>query len=87
MLFGVSYFKQIKVTEEMRKDQEELTRSHLQKAVCIISALPVFGYLRLRLAQATKLFFDNTTNFETIKCAYQDISKHLNDTWQNLHIN
>ena len=68
----------------MKKDQEELTRSHLQKAVCVISTLPVFGYLRMRLAQTTKLFFEDFTNYEPIKCAFDDISKNLNETWQNM---
>lgn len=63
MLFGVSYFKQIKVTETMKAKNEELTRSHLQKAVCVVSLLPVFGYLKGRLAPTTKIFFNDFTNF------------------------
>lgn len=57
MLFGVSYFKQIKLTEAMKAKNEQLTRSHVQKAVCVISLLPIFGYLKMRLALTTKLFF------------------------------
>lgn len=57
MLFGVSYFKQIKVTEEMKLKNKEVTRSYIQKAVTVVSALPLFGYLKLRLSVTTKLFF------------------------------
>lgn len=42
MLFGVSYFKQIKVTQHMKKNNLELTRSHVQKAIAIITTLPLF---------------------------------------------
>jgi len=84
MLFGVSYFKQIKVTETMKAKNEELTRSHLQKAVCVVSLLPVFGYLKGRLAPTTKIFFNDFTNFESVKHAYMDINKHLVDSWKKL---
>ena len=57
MLFGVSYFKQIKLTEEMKKSNPELTRSYLQKAIAVISTLPLFGYLKVRLQATTKIFF------------------------------
>ena len=77
MLFGVSYFKQIKVTEAMREKNKELTRSYIQKALTIISVLPVFGYLKLRLALTTKVFFEDFTNFEIIDHSYKDLNKHL----------
>ena len=86
MLFGVSYFKQIKVTEAMKAKNEELTRSHLQKAICVVSQLPVFGYLKGRLAPTIKLFFEDFTNFESIKHAYLDINKHLTESWKRLEL-
>lgn len=42
MMFGVSYFKQIKTTHEMKQNNVELTRSHVQKAIAVISTLPIF---------------------------------------------
>jgi hypothetical protein len=42
MMFGVSYFKQIKTTNEMKKNNAELTRSYVQKAIAVISTLPLF---------------------------------------------
>jgi hypothetical protein len=63
MLFGVSYFKQIKVTEDMKAKNNEITRSYLQKALAVISALPLFGYLKLRLSSTTKLFFSDFHNY------------------------
>ena len=86
MLFGVAYFKQIKVTAEMRNKNPELTRSSLQKAVCIISYLPLFGYLKFKLMLASKPFYEKFTDFKTIKVAYEDISKHVTDSWPSMTI-
>lgn len=66
MLFGVSYFKQIKLTEEMKKQNAELTRSYVQKAVAVVTMVPLFGYLKFRLTSTTKVFFEQFTNFDII---------------------
>lgn len=71
MLFGVSYFKQIKVTEEMKQNNSEITRSYLQKAIAVLSTLPLFGYLKLRLAPTTKAFFQDFNNHSLIDAAYR----------------
>ena len=41
----------------MKKSNPELTRSYLQKAIAVISTLPLFGYLKVRLQATTKIFF------------------------------
>lgn len=71
MLFGVSYFKQIKVTEEMKARNSEITRSYMQKAIAVVSTLPLFGYLKLRLASTTKAFFTEFNNYALIDAAYK----------------
>jgi len=57
LLYGISFFKQIPVTEAMRKKDPELTRSHLQKAVCILSKAPIFGHILAKLDPVTKCYF------------------------------
>jgi hypothetical protein len=57
LLYGISCFKQIAVTEAMRKLHPELTRSHVQKAVCVLSRAPIFGMLLSRLIPVTKIYF------------------------------
>lgn len=61
----------------MKQKDKEVTRSYVQKAIAIVSALPLFGYLRLRLAVTTKIFFENFSSYEVIDAAYRDLSKHL----------
>ena len=60
LLYGVSCFKQIAVTEEMRKKNPELSRSHIQKAVCILSRVPLFGSLQAKLSATAKAYFEQT---------------------------
>jgi hypothetical protein len=87
MLFGVSYFKQIKVTEEMKAGNAEITRSYMQKALAVVSTLPLFGYLKLRLASTIKLFFADFHNYGLIDAAYRDLNKNVSESWPLLEIN
>lgn len=87
MLFGVSYFKQIKLTEEMKKNNADLTRSYVQKAVAVVSQVPLFGYLKIRLTSTIKAFFEHFTDFDIIEMAYKEMSKNLNDTWPQIQLN
>lgn len=70
----------------MKKNNSELTRSYLQKAVAIVSTLPLFGYLKMRLSITTKVFFEQFTNFDIIELAYKDINNHLTETWPQMQL-
>lgn len=86
MLFGVSYFKQIKVTNEMKKTNPQLTRSHVQKAVAIVSILPLFEYLKIRVENIGQILFQDFENFEIIKQVYLNINHSLIELWPNIHL-
>lgn len=47
----------------MKAQNSEITRSYLQKAIAVVSTLPLFGYLKLRLASTTKVFFQDFNNY------------------------
>lgn len=49
----------------------------MQKAIAIVSYLPIFGYLKLRLASITKAFFSNVGSFDLIDSAYKDLNMNL----------
>lgn len=57
VLYGISFFKQIPVTPEMKKKDPELIRSHVQKAICILSKAPIFGHILTKLDPVTKCYF------------------------------
>jgi len=56
----------------------------MQKALAVISTLPLFGYLKLRLASTTKVFFSDYNNYELINAAYKDLSKNVGESWPRL---
>ena len=86
MLFGVSYFKQIKATQEMMNKNHEIKRSYLQKAIAVVSTLPLFGYLKLRLASTTKAFFNEFDNYSLIDAAYRELSKGVTESWPKMEM-
>lgn len=49
----------------------------MQKAIAVVSTLPLFGYLKLRLASTTKAFFSEFNNYALIDAAYKELSKGL----------
>jgi hypothetical protein len=58
----------------------------MQKALAVVSTLPLFGYLKLRLASTTKVFFADYTNYELISSAYKELNKSLTESWPKLEM-
>jgi hypothetical protein len=42
----------------MKKRDPDLTRNYLQKAVCVLSELPLFGSIMSKLEPTTRAFFN-----------------------------
>lgn len=57
LLYGVSFFKQLPVTEEIKKQYPNLTRPSIQKAVCILSKAPIFGRILDALQSEMRAYF------------------------------
>ncbi len=70
----------------MRAHNSEITRSYLQKAIAVVTTLPLFGYLKLRLATTTKVFFNEFNNYALIEAAFKDLSKNLKESWPRLEM-
>jgi hypothetical protein len=49
----------------MRKYDPELTRSHIQKAICMISYEPLFGFIKKRLEPTIRAYFSLETFKDT----------------------
>ncbi|CAH3199034.1 unnamed protein product, partial [Porites evermanni] len=56
-VFGVSCYKQVD-SKDLKAKNDDVTRSTVQKSVCILSCLPLYGYLREKLQVATRVYFD-----------------------------
>jgi len=85
LLYGVSYFKQIPVTESMKQHDPDLVRSHVQKAVCVLSKIPVFGHLLAKLDPITKCYFtqDNFNETEILKNGFESMNSSLKEITAN----
>ncbi|KAL0280455.1 UNVERIFIED_CONTAM: hypothetical protein PYX00_001736 [Menopon gallinae] len=81
-IFGVSCFQQIPI-EKVKKRTTDMTRGTVQKAVCILSTLPLFGYIQIKMELVTAAFFDegDFSNVSLLKDAFH----HLNDCLNNSH--
>ena len=59
----------------------------MQKALAVVSTLPLFGYLKLRLSSTIKIFFSDFHNYDLINAAYKDLNKGLSESWPQLEMN
>lgn len=58
-----------------------MTRSTVQKAVCAIASLPLYGYIEVKLSLIAQAFFDqgDFSNIEIIDDAYENLNACLNE--------
>ena len=78
ILFGISCYRQLQVTQAMKEDEQENTRECVQKAMCIISLVPLFGQMASKLSITMLAYFnqDSLKNKEIIEDLYSNYSKN-----------
>ena len=76
ILFGISCYRQLKVTQAMKEDDQENTRDCVQKAMCIVSTLPLFGQMASKLSMTMLAYFnqDSLKNKKIIEDLYGNYS-------------
>ena len=81
ILFGISCYRQIKVTQAMKEDEQENTRDSVQKSMCIISKLPLFGQMASKLSITMLAYFnqDSLKDKKIIKDLYMNYDKNCLD--------
>ncbi|XP_043658603.1 late secretory pathway protein AVL9 homolog [Drosophila teissieri] len=79
-IYGVSCYRQIRV-EKLKIRTADLTRSTVQKSVCILARLPIYGYIEVKLALIADAFFDqgDFSGTELLVKAYQQLNACLQD--------
>ena len=55
-VFGVSFYRQIDADQLINKSSD-VTRSSVQKSVCVLCTLPLYGILKTKLGSITHSFF------------------------------
>lgn len=66
----------------MREKDPELTRNHIQKSLCLLSLLPLYGYLMSRLYPTIEAYFaqDDFKDYSLLRSAHENIQHMLRDT-------
>ena len=77
LLYGISCYRQLKTTTAMKEDEQENTRDYIQKAMCIISKVPLFGQMASKLSVTMLAYF----NQESLK-----EKKIIEDLYSNYRI-
>lgn len=74
-VYGISCFKQIPV-EKLKCRTSDMTRGTVQKSVCILSTLPLYGHIQVKVALITNAYFEEG-DFSKISLL-KDTYYHLN---------
>ncbi len=77
-VYGISCYRQINA-RELDNTDAEITRTTVQKSVCLLSKIPVYGLLKIKLELITCTFF-NQKNFKDtniLKNFYIELNANL----------
>ena len=77
LLYGISCYRQLQTTTAMKEDEQENTRDYIQKAMCIVSKVPLFGQMASKLSVTMLAYF----NQESLKD-----KKIIEDLYSNYRI-
>lgn len=77
-VYGVSCYRQIPV-ERLKIRTADVTRSTVQKSVCCLARLPIYGYIEVKLALIADAFFEtgDFTSTDLLVKAYQQLNACL----------
>lgn len=74
-VFGISCFRQIPV-EKLKNRTSDITRTTVQKSVCVLSRIPLYGQIQVKMALITHAYFDEG-DFSKVSIL-EDTFHHLN---------
>ncbi|KAG5888480.1 hypothetical protein JTB14_022108 [Gonioctena quinquepunctata] len=74
-IYGISCFRQIPV-EKIKNKTSDITRGTVQKSVCVLSRIPLFGQIQVKMCLITHAYFDEG-DFSKVSIL-EDTYHHLN---------
>jgi len=80
-VFGISCFRQIPV-EKLKNRTADITRGTVQKAVCVLSTVPLYGHIQVKMELITHAYFDEG-DFTKVSLL-EDTYHHLNSCLQQI---
>ncbi|XP_053678165.1 late secretory pathway protein AVL9 homolog [Anopheles nili] len=77
-IYGISCYRQIAL-EEVKIRTADLTRSTVQKSVCTLLSLPIYGYVEVKLSLIAQAFFEqgDFSSTEILVKAYEQLNACL----------
>ncbi|KAK6165935.1 hypothetical protein SNE40_022741 [Patella caerulea] len=80
-VYGVSCYRQMDAKDLKNKDSE-VTRSTIQKSVCVLSRLPLYGMIKAKLELITHAYFDERdfSKVELLEQTYNNMKLSLSET-------
>jgi len=79
-VFGISCYRQIDA-EKIKNKTSDITRGTVQKSVCVLSRLPLYGQIQVKMSLITQAYFEDGdfSNIELIKETYSNLNNCLSD--------
>lgn len=74
-VYGISCYRQIPV-DQIKNRTADITRGTVQKSVCVLSKLPLYGHIQVKMALITHAYFDEG-DFSKVSLL-EDTYHHLN---------
>ncbi|XP_055351708.1 late secretory pathway protein AVL9 homolog [Paramacrobiotus metropolitanus] len=83
-VFGVSCYRQIGADKLLRKDSD-VTRETVQKCVCVISRLPLYGIIEAKLALITHAYFEERdfSKVQLLEDTYNQLNESMSEKLLN----
>ncbi|KAG1694133.1 Late secretory pathway protein AVL9 [Nymphon striatum] len=80
-VYGISCYRQM-ASEALINRSSDVTRGSVQKSVCVISTLPLYGLIQAKLALITHAYFDERdfSQVSLLQETYQNLSQSLTQT-------
>ena len=79
-VFGISCYRQIDV-DKVKNKTEDITRGTVQKSVCVLSRLPLYGQIQVKMNLITQAYFEegDFSKVELINETYTNLNSCLSD--------
>ena len=61
ILFGISTYRQLQINQDLKEDEFENSRNCLQKSICVISKIPLFGPMASKLSVTMSAYFNQSS--------------------------
>ncbi|CAG0900754.1 unnamed protein product [Darwinula stevensoni] len=79
-VFGISCYRQINA-KDVKNPSRDITRTTVQKAICVLSSLPLYGHIRVHVWEVAEHYMKggDLSNTEELPRLYKNLNASLNE--------